>query len=69
MIYKVLFQEKNDDNPTRESTKSIYIDAKNMIDGQDKLEKTNYNVESINELVGEFLEFEQNEPNYKITEL
>lgn len=69
MIYKVLYQESELDNPRRESTKSIYVDAQSSIDVRQEVEKnTDYHIEFIQELDEQHLEYEQKSPDYKLTE-
>lgn len=69
MIFKVLYQPDKTRNPHRESTQSIYMEANSSIEARELVEKnTNYNIELIQELTGNFLEFEQKEPGFKLTE-
>ncbi|WP_334328857.1 DNA-directed RNA polymerase subunit epsilon [Companilactobacillus sp. HBUAS59699] len=69
MIYKVLYQESELDNPRRESTQSIYVDAQSSIEVRQAVEKnTDYHIEFIQELDEQHLEYEQKSPNYKLTE-
>ncbi|WP_125566590.1 DNA-directed RNA polymerase subunit epsilon [Companilactobacillus insicii] len=69
MIYKVLYQESELDNPRRESTKSIYVDANSSIEVRQAVEKnTDYHIEFIQELDEKHLEYEQQSPSYKLTE-
>ncbi|MCH4171047.1 MAG: DNA-dependent RNA polymerase auxiliary subunit epsilon family protein [Lactobacillus sp.] len=69
MIFKVLYQADKHLAPRRETTQSIYIEAANIVDARALVEKnTDYNIEFIQELSGKFLEYEQNEPDYKLTE-
>ncbi len=69
VIYKVLFQENKQDNPRREYTHSIYIDADTSVDVREQVEKnTNYDIELIQELDEKHLEYEQQNPNFKLTE-
>lgn len=69
MIFKVLYQEDKLHAPRRESTKTLYLKANNITEARQLLEKnTNYNIELIQELTGNFLEYEKNSPNYKLTE-
>ncbi|MFD1671165.1 DNA-directed RNA polymerase subunit epsilon [Agrilactobacillus yilanensis] len=69
MIFKVLFQEDKHLSPKRETTNSIYLEASSIVEARALVEKnTDYNIEFIQELSGKFLEFEQNEPDFKLTE-
>ncbi|WP_127849645.1 DNA-directed RNA polymerase subunit epsilon [Lacticaseibacillus hulanensis] len=70
MIYKVLFQPNKIENPRRENTRSIYIEADSAVAARALVEnKTDYNIELIQELSGDFLAYEQQSPEFKITEL
>jgi DNA-dependent RNA polymerase auxiliary subunit epsilon len=70
MIYKVLFQPNKIENPRRENTRSIYIESESSVAARALVEeKTDYNIELIQELTGDFLDYEQKSPDFKITEL
>lgn len=70
MIYKVLYQKDQIQNPRRETTETIYTQSDSAIKVREILEaKTDFNVESIEELSGNYLEYEQKSPNYKLTDL
>ncbi|USS89480.1 DNA-directed RNA polymerase subunit epsilon [Fructilactobacillus cliffordii] len=69
MIYKVLYQPNPQENPKREATKALYLDAPTQAEVRDLIaENTDYVVEFIQPLAGKKLEFEQQEPDFKITE-
>lgn len=69
MIFKVLYQETKNLSPKRENTQSLYMEADSLVDARQIVESnTAYNIEFIQELNGKFLEFEQNEPDFKLTE-
>lgn len=70
MIYKVLYQPTSIQNPRRETTETLYTQADSAIEVRAALEnQTNYNVESVEELTGNYLEYERKSPNFKITDL
>ncbi|MBA1434333.1 DNA-directed RNA polymerase subunit epsilon [Bombilactobacillus bombi] len=70
MIYKVLYQKDRIQNPRRETTETLYTQADSAIKVREAIEnKTNFNVESIEELSGNYLEYEKKSPNYKLTDL
>lgn len=70
MIYKVLFQPTKEENPVRERTQSIYLEAESSAAARAEVEKkTPYNIELIQELSGDFLEYEKKSDNFHITEL
>lgn len=69
MIYKVLYQEDNKQTPRREETKSLYLEANSQIEALQAVEdNTQYNIEFVQELNGDFLEYEQKSPDFKLTE-
>lgn len=69
MIYKVLFQPNKIENPVRERTQSIYVNADSAVQARAMVEeKTDYNIELIQELTGDFLDYEQKSDDFKITE-
>ncbi|WP_010623832.1 DNA-directed RNA polymerase subunit epsilon [Companilactobacillus versmoldensis] len=69
MIYKVLYQETSQDNPRREYTHSLYMDAESSIDVREAVENnTNYDIELIQELDEKHLEYEKQSPDFKLTE-
>jgi len=70
LIYKVLYQKNQIQNPRRETTETLYTQSDSAIKVREILEaKTDFNVESIEELSGNYLEYEQKSPNYKLTDL
>lgn len=70
MIYKVLYQANNVQNPRRETTETLYTEAESAIDVRSAIEEqTDYNIESIEELTGNYLEYEQKSPNFQLTQL
>ena len=69
LIYKVLYQTSELDNPRREFTHSLYMDAESSIAVRDAVEKnTDYNIEFIQELDEKHLEYEKKSPDFKLTE-
>ncbi|KRN03611.1 DNA-dependent RNA polymerase subunit epsilon [Holzapfeliella floricola] len=69
MIYKVLYQKNTIQNPRRETTQTLYLNATSLVDAREKIEKnTPYNVEFIQELTGNSLDYEKKSEAFKITE-
>lgn len=75
MIYKVFYQEKKDATPRREQTRALYLD----IEAQTELEgriiarqlveaHTTYNIEFIELLSENHLEYEKAHADFSITE-
>lgn len=69
MIYKVYYQETKERNPKREQTQSLYMEADNEEMVHNLLrENTPYNVEYIQLLEGNHLEYEKENADFKLTE-
>lgn len=75
MIYKVFYQETKDQSPRREQTKSLYleVDAASELEGRIQarqlVEKhTNYNIEFIELLSDNHLEYEKTHADFTLTE-
>jgi DNA-dependent RNA polymerase auxiliary subunit epsilon len=66
MIFKVFFQERITQVPTRESTKSLYINADSITDARRKLADRKYNIEFIQEISGNFLEYEKQSNQFEV---
>lgn len=69
MIYKVYYQETKERNPKREQTQSLYVEAANEEMVHNLLrENTPYNVEYIQLLEGNHLEYEKENADFKLME-
>jgi len=69
MIYKVYYQETKKRNPQRETTQSLYLEADTEVDARVLVEdNTKYNIEFIEPLEGNFLDYEQKNPEFQLTE-
>lgn len=66
MIYKVYYQEDKNEIPVRENTKTIYVEASSVREVRTYLQDRNYNIEYIQELEGNYLEYEKNSPNFVV---
>ena len=64
MIYKVYYQESMTEIPVRENTKSLYIEASSEREVRNKLKNRNYNIELVQLLEGNYLQYEQASPNF-----
>ena len=64
MIYKVYYQEKITAIPVRENTKVIYLEASSEREVRHYLKDRNYNIELVQLLEGNYLEYEQKSPNF-----
>ncbi|MFB9769403.1 DNA-directed RNA polymerase subunit epsilon [Lactiplantibacillus modestisalitolerans] len=69
MIYKVYYQETKQRNPQRETTKSLYLEADTEVAARVLVEdNTKYNIEFIEPLEGNYLDYEQKNPEFQLTE-
>ncbi|MFD1484274.1 DNA-dependent RNA polymerase subunit epsilon [Lacticaseibacillus baoqingensis] len=69
MIYKVLYQKDKVVNPRRETTQTLYLEAPSAIEARALVEaNTPYNIEFVQELSGNFLDYEKQSPDFKLTE-
>lgn len=69
MIYKVYYQENVLEVPVRENTKSLYLEAKDVREVRENLQGKGYNIEYIQLLEGNYLEYEQASEHYKLENL
>lgn len=63
-VYKVFYQENAKEIPVRENTKSIFVEAKTIAEVRNYLEKREYNIEYIQELTPNYLEFEKQSEDF-----
>ncbi|WP_407885936.1 DNA-directed RNA polymerase subunit epsilon [Levilactobacillus sp. N40-8-2] len=69
MIYKVYYQNDKKRNPKREDTHSLYLEADTEVEARAQVEAhTEHNIEFIEAMAGSTLAYEQQNPNYKLTE-
>ncbi|WP_179395296.1 DNA-directed RNA polymerase subunit epsilon [Lacticaseibacillus absianus] len=69
MIYKVLYQPDKVRNPKRETTQTLYLEADSAAAARALVEDhTPYNIEFVQELSGNFLDFEKQAPGFELTE-
>ncbi|HEY4602364.1 MAG TPA: DNA-directed RNA polymerase subunit epsilon [Cerasibacillus sp.] len=66
MIFKVLFQEHPDEVPTRERTKSVYLEADSIRDVRQKLQDKRINIEYIQPLTEAHLAYDQQSEDYQL---
>ncbi|WP_455661111.1 DNA-dependent RNA polymerase subunit epsilon [Pradoshia sp.] len=69
MIFKVFFQENAAEVPVREKTKTAYVEGISERDVRQKLKSLPYNVEFVQVLDAEYLEFEKQNPDFRIMEI
>lgn len=66
MIYKIYYQENVTDIPVRENTKTLYLEASSEREVRHYLKDRNYNIELVQLLEGNYLEYEQNSLNFHL---
>ncbi|MBQ0139720.1 MAG: DNA-dependent RNA polymerase auxiliary subunit epsilon family protein [Kurthia sp.] len=66
MIYKVYYQESMLEVPVRENTKSLYLEATDVREVREKLANRGYNIELVQLLEGNYLEYEQKSEHYHL---
>lgn len=66
MIYKVYYQESMHEVPVRENTKSLYLEAVDVREVREKLANRGYNIELVQLLEGNYLEYEQKSENFHL---
>lgn len=69
MIFKVFYQETKIRNPKREQTHSLYIEAADDVAARALVEQnTPYNIEYVQALEGNHLDYEKENADFKLTE-
>lgn len=69
MIYKVYYQVTKLENPKREQTQTLYLEAKNEREARQLIEShTAYNLEFVQLLEGNHLEYEKENAEFELTE-
>lgn len=69
MIFKVLYQKDKIETPRRETTLALYLEAETEVEARSIIQdNTDYNIEYVEPLQGKHLEYEQQSPDFKLTE-
>lgn len=69
MVFKVYYQESIKEVPVREKTKTLYIEGESVRDVRKKIADKGYNVEFVQEVKGDYLEYEQQNDDFKVLEI
>nr|WP_263328178.1 DNA-directed RNA polymerase subunit epsilon [Neobacillus sp. Marseille-Q6967] len=69
MIFKVYYQERLNEVPVRENTKTLYVEGESIVDVLTKIADRGYNVEFVQEVKGAYLEYEQQNEDFKVLEI
>ncbi|WP_100399517.1 DNA-dependent RNA polymerase subunit epsilon [Bacillus sp. FJAT-44742] len=66
MIFKVFYQENIEEAPVRENTHSLFVEAESEREVRQKLADRKYNIELVQEVSGDFLEYEKQREDFKV---
>ncbi|RDY71287.1 MULTISPECIES: DNA-dependent RNA polymerase subunit epsilon [Halobacillus] len=66
MIFKVLYQELASEVPVREHTESMYVEAETERQVREKLKNEGFNIEYIQVLDEDHLEYEKQSEDFKV---
>jgi DNA-dependent RNA polymerase auxiliary subunit epsilon len=69
MIFKVYFQEKTNEVPVRENTKTIYLEGDSERNVRKKLADRGFNIELVQLVTGAHLEYEKQNEDFKVLEI
>lgn len=69
MIFKVYYQESINQVPVREKTRVLYIEGESVRDVRKKIADRGFNVEFVQAVKGAYLEYEQQNEDYKVLEI
>ncbi|MCM3586263.1 DNA-directed RNA polymerase subunit epsilon [Mesobacillus maritimus] len=69
MIYKVYYQEKVTEMPVRENTQTMYVEATSEREVRKKLSDRPFNIEHIQLVEGEYLEYERQKEYFEVLEI
>lgn len=69
MIFKVYYQINAQQVPVRENTQTLYIESDSERSVRQLLKERNYNIEFIQQLEGQHLEYEQASPHFELVQV
>ncbi|MBS4212012.1 MULTISPECIES: DNA-dependent RNA polymerase subunit epsilon [Neobacillus] len=69
MIFKVYYQESISEVPVRENTKTLFVESESKRNVLSKIAERKFNVEYVQEVKGAYLEYEQQNENFKVLEI
>ncbi|WP_316568362.1 DNA-directed RNA polymerase subunit epsilon [Neobacillus sp. YIM B06451] len=69
MLFKVYYQERINEVPIRENTKSLYIEGESERDVRKKLADRGYNIEFVQQVNGAYLEYEKQNEDFNVLEI
>jgi len=69
MIFKVYYQEKITEVPVRENTQTLYVEANSEREVRKKLSDRPINIERIQSVEGQYLEYERQKEYFEVLEI
>jgi DNA-dependent RNA polymerase auxiliary subunit epsilon len=69
MIFKVYYQEKIMEVPVRENTQTLYVEANSEREVRKKLSDRPINIERIQSVEGQYLEYERQKEYFEVLEI
>lgn len=69
MIFKVYYQKNALQVPVRENTQTLYIESDSERSVRQLLKEREYNIEYIQQLEGQHLEYEQASPHFELVQV
>lgn len=65
-VFKIFYQKNKYEIPVRENTEVLYVEANNIPEVYKYLENREYNIEYVQELNEQYLNFEKESPDFKL---
>ncbi|WP_026692195.1 DNA-dependent RNA polymerase subunit epsilon [Peribacillus kribbensis] len=69
MIFKVYYQESASEVPVREMTKTLYVEGESKREVIRKISERNHNIQFVEEISGNYLNYEKQNEDFKVLEL
>ncbi|WP_059169983.1 DNA-dependent RNA polymerase subunit epsilon [Bacillus sp. FJAT-27445] len=69
MLFKIYFQERLNEVPIRENTKSLFVEGDSEKDVRKKLADRGYNIEFVQEVKGVYLQYEKQDEDFNVLEI
>ncbi len=66
MLFKVFYQKNFNQVPVREFTEAMFVEGENEADVRKKLADRNFNIEFVTPVSGAYLEYEQQNEDFKV---
>ncbi|RHW31134.1 DUF1447 family protein [Neobacillus notoginsengisoli] len=69
MLFKIYYQERLNEVPIRENTKSLYLEGESERAVRKKLSGRGYNIEYVQQVDGAYLQYENQNEDFKVLEI